>query len=423
MTVPRMADLLSMAGGAGALGGSIAVCLAMEAFFSGAEVALVSVDRSRIRRRAEAGSAAARRVQRLMERPERVLSTTLIGTNVSVVAGSFLANELMARRLGPEASAWAILLMLPLILLCGEILPKTLSRRHAETIALRAALPLAAAMALLSPAVAVMSWVARAVARPFSARARRSPFVTKEELRMILQQEHRLSLEKDEAGLIRRLLDFADARAREHMTPLVEVVSVPQEATVDQAVALIHEKGFSRIPVHAGRVDDIVGIVQAMDLIDAVPGDAPLKSWMKKPFYVPETARIDRVLDEFRRHQQEMAVVVDEYGSATGVLTLEDIVEQIVGDVLDEFDRPGTSRLERTAPGTVTADGRVRLDDLERMLDKDLPRAGYETVSGLVTHIFQRVPRAGESIEHEGLRITVLDASQRTVRRARIERL
>jgi CBS domain containing-hemolysin-like protein len=399
----------------------IALCLAVEAFFAGSEVALVSLDRSRIRRRAEAGSAAAGQVLTLLERPERLLSTTLIGTSLSVVAASFLANEMFARRFGPELSAWAIVMMIPLILLFGEILPKTISRRHAEAISLKVVFPLRLAMFALTPVVAVTSGVARLLVRPFRARAGRLPFVTKEELRMILHADQRHALERDEASLIKHLIDFADAKAREHMTPLVDVAALSVEATLADAVRLIHERGFSRIPIYTGRVDNITGLVEAMDLIDAHPEQASLASCIKKPFYVPETARIDRVLEEFRKHHQEMAVVVDEYGAAVGVLTLEDIIEQIVGDVLDEFDRPGRTGIEKKDEGVLLVDGRCRIDDLEETLGMHFPRAGYETVAGLVGHLFQKVPLAGEVLEQAGLRITVVDASQRTVGRVKME--
>lgn len=400
----------------------IALCLLTEAFFSGSEVAFVSVDRSRIRRRAEGGSAAARAVQSILERPERLLSTTLIGTNLSVVAGSFLANEMFARRFGPGASVWAVAMMIPLILLFGEILPKTISRRHAEAIALKTVLPLKAAMLALSPMVALTSGAARLLVKPFRARADKLPFVTKEELRMILQVEHRIALEKDEASLIKHLIDFADAKAREHMTPLVDVASLPAQATVADAVAMIHERGFSRLPVYNDRVDNITGLVEAMDLIDALAGTQTLIPFLKKPFYVPETARIDRLLDEFRKNHQEMAIVVDEYGSAVGVLTLEDIIEQIVGDVLDEFDRPGRVGIERAGDGVFIVEGKCRLDDLEREMGIEFPRAGYETAAGMASHLFQKVPKAGETLEHGGFRLTVVDASQRTVRKLRVER-
>ena len=400
----------------------IVLCLMTEAFFSGSEVAFVSLDRSRIRRRAENGSAAARAVQAILDKPERLLSTTLIGTNLSVVAGSFMANELFARRFGPDASVWAVAMMIPLILLFGEILPKTISRRHAEAIALKTVLPLRVAMMALSPMVALTSGAARLLVRPFRARAGKIPFVTKEELRMILQAEHRLALEKDEAILIKHLIDFADAKAREHMTPLIDVASLPAQATVADAVRMIHERGFSRLPVYNDRVDNITGLVEAMDLIDDRAETLTLASFVKKPFYVPETARIDRLLDEFRKNHQEMAVVVDEYGSAVGVLTLEDIIEQIVGDVLDEFDRPGRVGIERAGEGIFLVDGKCRLDDLEREMGMEFPRAGYETAAGMAAHLFQKVPRAGETLEHGGFRLTVIDASQRTVRKLRVER-
>lgn len=278
-------------------------------------------------------------------------------------------------------------------------------------------------MLLLAPAVALTSAASRWIARPFHGRGNRQPFVTKEELRMILQAEHRLALEKDEARLIRHLVDFADAKANEHMTPLVDVVSLPDRATLSDAVRTIHDKGYSRLPIYTDRTDNITGMVEAMDLIDAPRESVALAPYIKKPFYVPATARIDRLLEEFRRNQQEMAVVVDEYGSATGVLTLEDIIEQIVGDVLDEFDRPGHAGLERIGERLLLVDGKYKLDDLERTLALRLPRSGYETVGGLATHLFQRVPRAGESLESSGLRITIMDSSQRTVRKVKLELL
>ncbi|HEY3174588.1 MAG TPA: hemolysin family protein [Candidatus Polarisedimenticolia bacterium] len=405
----------------GAILALIALCLVAEGFFAGSEVALISLDRSRIRRQAEAGSLAARHVLTLLERPERLLSTTLIGTSLSVVTASFLANEMFARRFGPDLSAWAIAMMIPLILLFGEVLPKTISRRHAEAIALKVVFPLRLVMFAFGPVVAVTSGVARLLIRPFRARTGRLPFVTKEELRMILQAEQRIALERDEASLIKHLIDFADTKAGEQMTPLVDVAALPAQSTLAEAVRVIHERGFSRIPIYTGRVDNITGLVEAMDLIDAAPGQTSLAPYIKKPFYVPETARIDRLLDEFRKHHQEMAVVVDEYGAAVGLLTLEDIIEQIVGDVLDEFDRPGRTGIEKKGEGILLVDGRCKIDDLEAELGMPLPRSGYETVAGLVGHLFQKVPRAGESLEHTGFRLTVLDASQRTVRRVKIE--
>ena len=400
----------------------IGLCLVLEAFFTGAEVSFVSADRGRIRRRADAGSAAARRVARMMERPERVLSATLIGSSLSVVTAAFMANELCVRTLGPGSAAWGMLVMIPLILLGGQIIPKSIARRHADRVAPALAWPLTAAMAVLAPLVWAAAAVARLAVRPFHRRARRLPFVTREELDMVLQAQHRLSLERDEASLIRRMLNFADARAREHMTPLVDVASLSSDATLHEAATLIKERGFSRVPIYTGRPDNITGIVEAMDLIDAPSAGGAVSLYTKKPLYVPETASIDRLLDEFRRLQQEMAIVVDEYGTAVGVLTLEDIIEQIVGDIMDEFDRPGRSGIERAGGSVLLVDGRVKLDALCAALDMELPREGYETAAGLVAHLFQKVPRAGESLTHEGLRITVLDASPRAVRRVRIEK-
>lgn len=393
-----------------------------EGFYAMSEIALVSASKERLRNLAAAGSRTAALAEQLLSRPERLLATTLIATNICLVSNSFAANEAAARLLGARRSAWALVILAPMILVFAEILPKTMGRRHADTLALVAAWPVRWAMLVLTPAVSLMGALSRVLVGRVRRPGLRIPFVTKEEIRAILRAERRAALDPDEAGLISRLLGMATARIREVMTPLPDVVALPADASTGEAVRKIQLHGYSRLPVFRERTDNIVGVVHAMDLLSAPEGRTGLKGLTRKPFYVPEAGRLDVLLDEFRRRGHELAIVVDEYGAASGIVTLEDVLEEMVGDILDEFDRPRRDLLQEEAEGSFLVEGKVRLTDLSERLSVPLPRGGYETVAGFMADRLQRIPRQGDTVEYQRLRFTVVEASQRRVRRILIEK-
>jgi magnesium and cobalt exporter, CNNM family len=401
---------------------SIAALLLAEAFFALSEVTLISASRERLRARADAGSRASAKAIDLLARPERILATTLTATNLCLVGSSFAANETAARLLGPERSAWAIVALAPVILLFGELLPKMLARRHADALAPVVAYPVRAAMTLLSPIVSAAGGLSRAIVGSIKGSSAPDPFVTKEEIRAILRAERRAALDPEEAGLISRLLGMAGAKVREVMTPLPDVVAISAAAPVSEAVEMIRRHGYSRLPVFQDRTDNIVGIIHAMDLIQSRAAGAPLQAFLKRAFYVPEAGRLDQVLDEFRRRGQEMAVAVDEFGAASGIVTMEDVLEELVGEILDEFDRPRRDRLEPAGAGAHVADGSLPLGDLGEALGVTFPRAGYETLAGFIAFKLQRIPKVGDTVEFGDLRLTVTEAGDRRVRKVRIER-
>jgi CBS domain containing-hemolysin-like protein len=277
-------------------------------------------------------------------------------------------------------------------------------------------------MLLLGPIALSAGAVARALTAAIKGPGVRHPFVTKEELRAILKAERRAALDPDEARLINRLLGMAAARIREIMTPLPDVVSVAVTENGTAVMERIRAHGYSRLPVWQDRTDNIVGVVHAMDMIGETDGIRSIQSLMRRPFYVPEAGRLNQLLDEFRRRGHEMAIVVDEFGAASGIVTLEDVLEELVGDILDEFDRPHREILEPAGDGAWTADGTARLSDLGESLGVTFPRGGYETLAGLVAHRLQRIPKVGDRTELEGFVFRVLDATERRVRKVRIER-
>lgn len=221
--------------------------------------------------------------------------------------------------------------------------------------------------------------------------------------------------------MIDKIFNLGETRVREVMVPLVDVAALPETATPEQAIALIQERGFSRIPVFSDQVFNIVGVVTAMDLLRRGAEAPTLKALVRPATYVPETKRVDDLLSEMRKARIHLAVVVDEYGGAGGIVTLEDILEEIVGEIQDEHERaPAT--IERLPDGSYWVAGRVGIDELNATLEWDLPKADYETVAGLGLAILQRIPRVGEQFRVGRYHLTVLEADERRVIAVKIAR-
>jgi CBS domain containing-hemolysin-like protein len=222
-----------------------------------------------------------------------------------------------------------------------------------------------------------------------------------------------------EAEMIDKIFDLGDTTVREIMMPLVEVVMLPITATPRDAVTLIQQRGFSRVPVYSQRETNIVGVVAAMDLLRRGASAKTLDELMRQPYYVPETKRIDDLLRELQRGRMHLAVVVDENGGSTGIVTLEDILEEIVGEIHDEHDR-SSAPIERLPDGTYWVAARTNIDELNEALDWNVPKQDYETVAGLVLATLGRIPRRGEQFQVPGYAITVLEADARRVTAVKI---
>jgi CBS domain containing-hemolysin-like protein len=240
-------------------------------------------------------------------------------------------------------------------------------------------------------------------------------FVSREELKALLQLEPgEAAVSTQEAEMIDKIFDLGDTTVREVMVPLVDVVMLPDTAMVADAIALIQQRGFSRIPVFGQRETNVVGVVTSMDLLRRGAQARGLADIVRPPTFVPETKRIDDLLREMQKSRSPLAIVVDEYGGATGIVTLEDIVEQIVGEIDDEHDRtPAT--VERLPDGSYWVAARTHIDELNEALDWTLPKQDFETVAGLVLATLHRIPRTGEEFQIPGYIITVLEADARRV--------
>jgi putative hemolysin len=396
-------------------------CLVMTMFFSAAETAFIAANRLRLRHLAEEGSRIAARYLDDFRRPERVLSTTMMGVTIAHIVASSAVTAALLPALGGWAPWVATAALTPVMLVFGEIIPKTVAREWATSLVLRLYAPLRWASALLVPFVwttnVIVSTLLRSVVDP-AAESRR--VVSREELKALLAMEpDEADVTTAEAEMIDKIFDLGDTTVREVMVPLIEVAMLPETATPADAIALVTRRGFSRIPIYAQRETDIVGVVTAMDLLRRGADGATLAELRRPVSYVPETKRIDDLLREMQRSRNHLAIVVDEYGGSTGVVTLEDILEQIVGEIQDEHDRPPAS-VDRLPDGSYWVAARTNIEELNEALDWGLPKHDYETVAGLVLATLHRIPRMGEEFQVGGYTITVLDADARHVKAVKI---
>ncbi len=407
----------------------VILCLLVEGFFSGSETALISADKAQLRAASRRGDRRAGLVVRLLEHSEALLSTTLVGTNLAVVAGSSLATVFIGHHVPHEwQSTVTTAVMAPLILIVGEIVPKSIARAAANSIALRVAGPLRVIQRVIHPVIVVVSRVADALlalvgVRPSGA----SPYVTREELMLLtdMGEEHG-ALVSEERRMIHSVLALRGRPVVSAMVPLVNIVSVPLEATVAQLDEVAARTGFTRFPVYERRVDNIVGVVSVVDVLrsdlPAAPEATPIAPFVRRDItYVPETKPVGELLRELRYSPVPMAIVVEEYGGVVGLATAADLVSEIIGDIRDER-LGGAPNLIARGSDVFECDGTADVDELAELTGLAIRKEGFETAAGLVLHLAGRIPRKGEKLPFGPFSIEVLDATPRHVKRLRFTR-
>lgn len=419
----------------GELIGILALIL-LNGCFAAAEIALVSVRRAALSGEAEKGSAGAKAALKLLEDPTRMLSATqvgitLIGFSASAAAAVTLATPIAAwlTSLGvPWVSgaaaglsvAFITLLITYVTLVIGELAPKRLGLQKAVAVAKVAAIPLTWLAVAVTPVIWVLGKSTDAVAALLGARRGQSgPGITEEEIKILVTEQG--SLHDEEKRMIHEILDLGDTVAREIMVPRVDLTLLEDDVTVAAAYRVFRDTGFSRIPVYHDDPDTIVGVALLKDVVEPIAegrGAESLTDHVRPPVFVPETKPIIDLLGEMRRAKNHMVVVVDEYGGTAGVVTIEDIVEEVIGDVADEFDRDHVF-VTGAGDGSWVVDGRLSVDDAQEILGLPMEQSEeYDTLAGWVLSELGHIPVAGESV-----RAGDFDVRVATVRRRRIARL
>ncbi len=399
----------------------IALALLVTALFSAAEMAFIAANRVRLRHLAESGNRTAARYLESFHQPEHLLSTAMMGVTIAHITASTVATWGLLPLAGGAAALVVTVVLTPIMLVFGEVIPKAVAREWATALILRLFRVIELAAMILAPLIWGANMVVGGALALFGRRRTSTrQFVSREELKLLLQMEpQEADVTTSEAEMIDKIFDLGETAVREVMVPMVDVVALPETATPDDAVRLIGERGFSRIPVFADRILNVVGVVMAMDLLRRGAQAADVRALMRPATYVPETKRIDELLTEMQKARVQLVVVVDEYGAAVGIVTIEDIVEQIVGEIQDEHDRTPDS-VERLPDGSYRVAGRAAIDELNEALEWDLPKGDFETVAGLVLATVHRIPLVGEVFQVGRYTFTVLEADSRRVLTVRI---
>ncbi|HEY8447258.1 MAG TPA: hemolysin family protein [Thermomicrobiales bacterium] len=424
----------------------IAILLAINAFLAASEIALVSVRKVRLRALADDGNRAARRILALVESPGSFLATIQVGITLagffSAAVGAVSLVKLVGNWLSDapvsvianNAHGIALILVTALIsfisIVLGELVPKTFAVTRAESIALRVVRPIEALAKIARPAVWLLTSTTNLILRIAGVSERaRIPSVTQAEiLAMVETAEDEGVVAEEEAELVEEALGFGQIVVRSVMVPRVDVVLVSADTPLREAIDIFFSTGFSRLPVYRGSQDTIIGILHVKDAFRFVWSDPnaaskPVSEAIRPAYFVPETKPIDELLAELRARRTHIAIVVDEYGGMAGIVTLEDLIEELVGEISDEFD-PGYEPFNEIGPGLLEVDGRVSLLDLFDRLDlqrEKLEPIEAESVGGLIADRLGRIPQEGDTVETGPLRLEVRAMDGYRVSRVRVE--
>jgi putative hemolysin len=409
-----------------------------EAVFVAAEIALVTIRRTRIDQLSEEGNRNARRVKQLISQPGRFLAVTQIGlTFLGFLASAYAAVNLttslekafagtglpiLSTSAAPLALIIVTLVLSLFTIVFGELVPKSLALAHTEAFALRLSGFIAVLLRVLGPLVAVLTAITTNVARMLGAGDQAQGVMSTQELSILVERGGEQGiLEAEEEQMIQAVIELGDQRVHEVMVPRIAMVSLPASATMEEAIDKVIEEGHSRIPVYEETIDEIIGILYAKDLLPFLKGSAAerpaLRSILRTPVFVPESMSVDDLLHEFQRRKVHLAIVLDEYGGTAGLVTIEDLLEEIVGEIQDEYDEE-EPLIVRISDDEARVDGRTDVDDLADLFDTNLGLEDadqYDTVGGLIYHRIGGVPKPGDQVVVGGLTLTVETTDGRRV--------
>lgn len=405
---------------------AVLVCLVLSAFYSGSETALVSVNKIRMNQLVETNDAKAKIVHRLVESPDKMLALTLVGTNLANVLISQFGDRLTEKviHVSPELQGIiSIVYITVLLLIFGEILPKTIFRVNADALALRYAYPLRLSEYILAPLIYFVQAVTKILVRIID-RGQSSPNLDaqREELRLLATMgEESGNLLTEQRRMIHSLLDIQNRTVGQVMVPLVDIVAIENTTSCEDFLQIAADSGYSRIPVYNERIYNIIGIVNLLDVIYAENQPETVEPFIRTDLHiVPESKNINSLLKEIQDTQHTMVFAVDEYGGTVGLVTVEDLVEEIVGEFADERDDPDYVRI--IAPEIIECDGRTEVETLNEHYGLSIPHGDYETIAGYILERTGSVPEIASELELGDAVITILDADKRAIRMIRIRR-
>ncbi|MBR1597836.1 MAG: HlyC/CorC family transporter [Lachnospiraceae bacterium] len=406
---------------------AIVIMVLLSAFFSSAETALTTVNRHRLRSLAEDGNRTAARVLKLLENPSKMLSTILIGNNIVNISASALATTFTTSVFGNKFIGVATGILTLVVLLFGEITPKTLATMYSERIAMVYIHIIAPLTVILTPVIWLVDGLSRVIF--FILRVDKDKTkdqMTEGELRTIFDvSEEDGVIEKEEKSMINNVVDFGDSNAKDVMVPRADMAFISVDSTLDEVVEAFREEHYSRLPVYADSKDEVIGIVYMKDLFffqneSGKNAGFSVRNIMREPFFVYEYQKTSSIMTEMRNRFVSMAIVLDEYATAVGLITIEDLIEEIVGEIRDEFDMDELESITQVSERQYEIDASVKLSDLEDSIGIKLESQDYDSLGGYVIELLDHLPDEGETVKKDGITFRVVSVDKNRIERVAI---
>lgn len=387
------------------------VLLIGSAFFSASETALMSLSKIRIRYMQDEGVKGAKLVSSLIENPNKLLSSILVGNNVVNIAATSISTSLFIGLMGEKGVALATAVMTVLVLIFGEITPKTIAANNSEKVSLLVSKPIKAIIFILRPIVWIFNIITNIIFKLFGITNKGAKsFITEEELKTMVNVSHEEGvLEMEEREIINNVFEFGDMQAKNAMVQRIDMVAIDMEDSYDEIIQVFKTEKLSRMPVYEETIDDIVGILNIKDIIflsDEEIESFDIKNYMREPFFTYEFKKITQLLEEMKLEKSQMAIVVDEYGGTSGLLTIEDLVEVIVGDIEDEYDEE-EDEIQVIKEDEYIVDGSTKIGDVNELIGVNLESEEFDSIGGFIIGHLSRLPEENEVIEVDNIRFCI----------------
>lgn len=388
------------------------------------ETALMSISKIRTRHMVEEGVKGAKLLEKLLEDPNKLLGAILIGNNIVNIGASAIATTLATKIIGGESGvAIATGIMTVLVLIFGEITPKSIAKQKSEKVSLAVSKPIKFVVTILKPFVAIFTSISSVFIRVLGGNPNEGePFITAEELKtMVGVSEEEGVLEDVEKEMIFNVFDFADLQVKDVMLQRVDIVAIDKEATYEEVLSVIKEEQFSRIPVYDDTIDNVIGILNVKDLIIAGESkdDFKVLNYIREPYYTFEFKKIAEVFKEMKKSRNHLAIVLDEYGGTVGIVTIEDLIEEIVGEIEDEYD-DHNEIIEVIKEDEYVVDGSAKLDDISDLIGVNMESEELDSVGGLVIEELGRIPEEKEEVLINSVRFVVEEVEKNRIKKVRI---
>jgi CBS domain containing-hemolysin-like protein len=400
------------------------VCFLLIGFFEGSETAFISLNKIRLKHKSETGDRNAQLVEKAMEKPERILYTTLVGTNIMIVTCSALSTAFLEHHFTYHINTflWEILILTPLILIFCEIIPKSIFFKHSTEISVHIIKVIELFYRLFLPVIVMTSFITRNILSLLNLQEKLFDIsLTKEDFGcLIAQGEEEGVIEKDKGKIITGVFALSETVAREVMTPRTDIIAVEVNTRPEELIQIFIDSKMSRLPVYNEHLDNIIGIIHAFDVLKTKPETLNIKDTMRNPPFFPESKKCNEILRELRESSAPMAILIDEHGGTAGLITIEDIMEELVGDISDEYDLH--EELYRKIDTNVyIINARMEIDEINEKFHLTLPEGEFETLGGYLLEKMGKIPRKGDLFETETLHFQIISASENKVELVKLE--